>query len=204
MDRLYCLNIFICSLLLLVGCTPKKLTIEKLNKYIGDESNGLIQKQLVGDFNFTLTYKPRDLMIWQDLNGVRIKDDSTISKIAEKYKDYDYYTLNISIDGNDILNHGSASMEMFSQNLQKLSFRMAEYTYAITEKKDTIQLADFYFPRLYGMGGSTQILLAYNKVKNTGEYIDVHLNDIGIGTGRQIFRFKNEDINRIPSLDFLF
>jgi hypothetical protein len=188
--------------ILLNNCTPKKLPFEKLNLYLQDESNGVKKTQVIGDFTYTLTYKPHDLLVWQELQGNKNIKDTLLNRLKSKYEKYDYYILNIKAGDKDVLNGASSNMQMFSQNLQTLSFHMADYTYAVTEKKDTLYLADFHFPRLYGMGGGTQVILAYNKDKEPGSYTDIFLDDIGVGTGRQVFRFKKEDIEKIPMLEF--
>jgi hypothetical protein len=186
----------------LISCSPKELSHDKLNAYLQDESNGLKQVQTVGSFTYSLTYRPTDILVWQELSDKKNVQDSIVGKLKKKYQDYNYYLLSISADSKDVLNSASPNMQVFSQNLQTLSFRMAEYTYAVTEKKDTIPLADFYFPRLYGMGGSTQVLLAYNKNNEPGTYTDIYVDDIGLGTGRQVFRFKKEDIEKTPKLNY--
>ena len=198
------LSVFIIFFMVILfnKCTPKKLSLDELNTYVQDESNGVKQIQIAGNVTYTLTYKPHDLLIWQEVQSSKNRKDSLVKHLKKKYENYDYYILSISAGDKDILNGASTDMQMFSQNLQTLSFRMSEYTYAVTEKKDTLSLADFYFPRLYGMGGSTQVILAYKRSKEPGKFIDIFLDDIGVGTGRQVFRFKKENIEKIPSLEY--
>jgi hypothetical protein len=184
------------------ACTPQKLSPKKLAEYIQDESKGLKKVQTVGNVEYTLTYRPSDLLVWKEIENEKEVTDSLVQKLKNNYQQYDYYILDIRVNGKDALHSGSANMQQFSQNLQTLSFHMAEHTYGVTEKTDTIPLADYYSPRMYGMGNSTQVMLAYNRQKDPGAYIEIYIEDIGLGTGRQIFQFKKEDIEKTPSVEF--
>ena len=196
-----CFKLFI-VVFTLISCSPKKLLPDKLTAYIQDEANGLKQTQAIGNFKYTITYRPIDLIVWQEIGNKGKREDSVIANLRKNYEQYNYFILNISAAGKDALYGASGSMEAFSQNLQNLSYHMTQYSYAVTEKKDTLTLKDFYFPRLYGMGGGTQVMLVYNRTKDPGEYTDIYIEDIGLGTGRQKFRFKKEDMESVPALDY--
>ena len=82
-------------ILLLIGCDNKTFSDEQeLWQYVKDETNGYIQHKKVNDIDFTLLYKPTDLLVHQELGDS--KDAKKISVLREKYKAFMYFNLSMS------------------------------------------------------------------------------------------------------------
>ena len=78
---------------------------------------------------------------------------------------------------------------------------MDNYVQMTTSEQDTIPLIDFAYPRLYQYGGSTQVMLVFDREKlQEDEWVQLTLDDIGLGVGRQHFRFQMDDIRNVPPL----
>ena len=187
--------------LMFTSCN-KPVTKQELTTYLNDPDNGLKQEVKIGSYKISLTYRPTDLLVEQDLFG-----DTTVETIEAKrteYNAYYYFILNMSLGENDVLYKGSTNQLQFSASLNKLNFGLSEYIYAIADEKDTINLADYYVPNLYGMGGTTQILLVFPKdISIIYEELEVTVKELGFGTGQQKFKFKIKDMNNVPELKLL-
>lgn len=181
-------------------CSCNKIVDKKsLTMYLDDPDNGLRKEVQVGDYTIRLTYRPTELIMEQNL-----REEQDLKKKEEKKKQFEtyyYFILNMSLGDKDLLYKGSESKEQFSVSLNKLNFGLSDYVYALTDKKDTLLLSDYYVPNLYGMGGSTQIMLAFPRSNNrTFKELEIRLKELGFGTGEQRFIFQKKDLDNIPEL----
>jgi hypothetical protein len=181
----------------IISCS-NKADKQSLLAYLNDPENGLKQETTAGDYKISLTYRPTDLIIEQE----GVTDPKKIAEKKKEYSKYHYFILNMSLGGDkDVLYKGSGSQQQFSASLNRLNFGLSEFIYARRDEKDTLYLADYYVPNLYGMGGSTQILLAFpNETNKKYEQLEVNIKEMGFGTGNQKFIFKREDLEDIPTL----
>lgn len=186
---LVCLYIFACK-------QVDKKNVEAVTKYVSESENKLHKVKEIEKLKYSLTYRPTILMVEQELRGE--KDEQAAKKAYAKYKPYYYFILNMSIDDKDALYKGSASQAQFSENIQKFSFQMGDYIYAYTNK-DTIGLADFYTPNMYGYAKSTQVLLVFDRTQIKEEHFKINIEELGYGVGRQTFEFDKDDLEAIDN-----
>ena len=192
--------VWVSSLLLLISCKHNPQSIMELEQYVMDEASGLIQSTQYGPVRMQMIYRPTDLLVAHDLSSISEADNSKAQTIRERYNPYLYFVLDIEQEEQNVLYKRNNQQE-FSQLLQNLSFRMGNYVQMTTSEHDTIPLTDFAYPRLYHYGGSTQVMLVFDRDKlQQDEWIQLTLKDIGLGTGRQHFRFQMKDIDNTPNL----
>jgi hypothetical protein len=178
----------------LAGCTGK-LKPEDLTIYINDPDNGLIQESKTGNLKIVITYKPVSLITDQQLKVEERTDMTAMRDSVNKiFSAYQYYTLKLSSEDNDVLYSRAGN---FSENIKTFSFRLGHYVYMTTAMGDTIPLADFYTPNLYGMGKSTQVMLAFEK-KESDTYT-IHIKDFGLSSADQQFSFDSQDLENIEN-----
>lgn len=196
------LVMLVSCLILLWGCTPEYLNQQDLNAFVVDPSNGLIQKVQQDRLEISAAYRPTDLMIAQELQDDF--DYGAIDKLRSKYSDYAYFILSFSVDEKDALYSSADNYASFSDMLQKLSFSMGDYLSMTTSVGDTVYLADYHFSRMYGMAGSTQLLLAFETEElDRARWVQLNLREMGLGTGRINMRFLTKDLKNTPRLDIL-
>jgi len=182
-----------------LSCTPEYLNKQALNGYLQEESNGLSLLKDYGNLKLKVTYHPTDLLIEQELGNNY--DEEKIKSLREKYEPYAYFMVNMESNGRDALYGSSAGQSDFSDKLQTLSFRMGEYVNVTTSAQDTIPVADYAFPRTFGLAKSTNLLFVFNREEMKGkEWISFNLNEFGLKSGDQRFRFKVADLENIPKL----
>ncbi|MEM7552004.1 MAG: hypothetical protein AAF363_20140 [Bacteroidota bacterium] len=195
--------LFLILLLGILSCEgDSSVSSEKdLQAYVLEEDHGLIKSEQFGNTNISVTYRPTDLLVSQEL-GNEISEEQ-IKELRNKYGNYHYFILGLSSGDKEVLYGGGLDYGRFSDLVQQLSFRMGSYVNLTTSTQDTIPLADYVFPRTYGIGSETNLLMVFNaeKTKNT-DWLQFNLNEFGMGLGNQRFRFRKEDLENIPTIDF--
>jgi len=194
----------LCLLLVLglAGCTPTELNEQDLTAYITDQSNGVSQQQQASGFNVTVTYRPTDLLVAQHL-GKKAYTQAMVDSLRGHYSQYYYFIIGLSKDNKEALYQMEQGFEAFSDMVRTLAFRMDQYTYLTLPEADTIPTADFIFPRTYGSGTATNIMVVFNRKKvASANWVDVNLQEFGLQTGHLKFRFETGDINSVPRLIF--
>ncbi|MDZ4147271.1 MAG: hypothetical protein U1C58_03215 [Flavobacteriaceae bacterium] len=186
---------------LICSCTDKKFNEkDAFLAYLVDKENGYLQKKEINGIAFTLMYKPTDLMTMQELDSsVSFKD------IRTRYDDYIYFLLSMSRNNSELLNSTVGNSDDFGRLVNKLSFEVDSYVHLFTEDRDTLMIADFIYPRLFGMSNSTSILLVYPRDKGLlakSDFLNLTVQDIGFFTGEVRFKISTKLINNEPKLNF--
>ncbi len=185
----------------MISCTNKTFnTEEELWTYLKDEKNGYIQHKNINGYDFTLLYKPTDILVKQELGDS--KDAETSSALRKKYNKYMYFNVSMSKNNQELLSTAPNNRNEFGAMVNQLAFGMGDKVHLFTQEKDTIELADFSYPRMYGMSRSTDILFVYPRDKKqlTKEYLNFTIEDLGIYTGEVKFKVLTKKIKNEPKL----
>lgn len=187
----------------LISCSaPDYLSGSELHRYLAEEGNGLSQSVTTGPVTMKVTYRPQDLLVWQEIEGVT--DTAQIRSAFDRYQDYLYFLLQLSAGEQDALYGTSRDQADFSEKLQTLSFRMAQHVHLTTSEQDTVPLADAYYSRTFGLSSSSDVLLVFNRKDiDQDEWIAINSNEFGFRTGRRTFRFAMKQLNDAPRLQEL-
>ncbi|MEO1050965.1 MAG: hypothetical protein AAFX87_10065 [Bacteroidota bacterium] len=190
-------------LLLSISCVPQSLSEAELQAYVQDTDHGLSKKKQFKGYEVQVTYRPQDLLIAQETRGATALDTEELERLTKKYEDYYYFILSLSRDNKEALYKTGGGYDQFSDMVQTLSFRMASHVNMTTAGSDTIEVADYVFPRTYGMGGATNLMFVFNKKEAEGdEWVQLNLKEFGLGLGNQNFRFRKEDLDNTPKIKF--
>jgi len=204
MIRLY-LFVFVLFAFGLANCSVQDFkTAEELSHFVHNTENGLKKSVEVNGIKAEVTFRPTDLWVHQELGDVS-GSVNEIEQLRTKYKDYYYFILSLSRSNKEALHQVQGGMEQYSELVQVLSFRMPEYTTLTTSAADTIPVADFMLNRTYGMSSSTDVLFVFNREKaKQQEWVQFNLNEFGLNIGNQRFRFRCQDLDQAPQLQFIF
>jgi hypothetical protein len=194
-------NVYVALLCLVVtACGYRELSQEELVRYIQDESYGLRKSAVVNGTAIDITYRPTDLWVHQETGGESVSV-AAIDSLRKKYDQYYYFILSLSRSDKEALNPGEG-LGQYSDLVQTMSFRMAEYV-TLTTPTDSIPVGDFMLNRTYGLSSSTDILFVFSREKAAdADWVQFNLNEFGLGTGNQRFRFKTKDLERAPKIKF--
>jgi hypothetical protein len=84
--------------LLLTSCANKTFNNEQeLWTYLKNPDNGYLQQKNINGYDFSLLYKPTDLLVAQELGENTSKE--RITALREKYQKQLYFTLSMSRNG---------------------------------------------------------------------------------------------------------
>jgi hypothetical protein len=193
----------ISSMLMLHSCSRAEYsTPDELHEFVADEDNGLAKSVDLELYSIKITHRPTDLLVHQELDNTTVSN-SVIDSLRSKYSRYYYFILSLSANGKEAL-HQPGQSDAYGDLVQTLSFRMGSYVNLTTSSADTIPVADFMINRTFGLSESTDLLFVFNREKTKGtEWIQFNLYEFGLGVGDQKFRFKTEDLEAVPRLDFL-
>lgn len=191
------------SILLFASCNQNTFDSEQgLLEYINDENHGYTQKKSVNGYDFVLTYRPTDLLVNQELPDKFT--DKEITQLRDKYNKYLYFNLSMSKNGQELLSVAPENRNEFGAMVNQLAFGMTDKVHLYTPSKDTIQMADFVYPRMYGMSKATTMMFVFPKEDNAldDDYLNFTLEDLGIYTGEIKFKVPTQYIKEQPLLLF--
>ena len=184
------------------ACASQPRNEQELQAYVADPSNEVTKQTASGGLDFTVTYRPTDLLVAQTLGDEQV-DTEALESLRKRYGNYVYFTLQMKAGDRDVLYGTASDQAVFSEALQTLSFRMGDYVTLTTASQDTIPVADYTYPRTFGMAKQTSLMFAFNKEKlKEQEWVSFNLNEFGLHAGDQRFRFQVSDLENVPQLPF--
>lgn len=189
-------------LLFISSCSKTFDTQEEMNDYIQNEDNGYHYKKTVANVDYVLQYRPTDLLVKQELG-----DDTNpakVEKFRKHYGQYMYFNLSMSKNNQELLNGVAQDKAKFGQMVNELAFGMEEKLHLYSPTKDTLTLADFIYPRMYGMSNSTSIMIVYPRDTKyiNQEYLNFVIEDLGLETGDIKFKLDTKALKKEPKLSF--
>ncbi len=185
-----------------MSCFQKSFdTNDALWEYIKDENNGYIAHKTIAGVNYSLLYKPTDLLVQQELGSAT--DKTQVDNLRNKYGKYCYFNLSMSRGGQELLSSVAGDRQAFGKMVNELSFGMESKIHLYTENRDTIAMAEYSYPRMYGMSKSTSLLLVYPRDElEAAKEIHLAIEDLGFGTGEVRFKQAMNKIKKQPELQF--
>jgi hypothetical protein len=189
-------------LLIISSCSKTFETEEEINNYIQDEDNGYNYKKTVAGVDYVLQHRPTDLLVKQELGEKN--DPAQIETLRKKYSKYMYFNLSMSKNNQELLNGVARDKAKFGQMVNELAFGMEEKVHVYTPEKDTLAMADFIYPRMYGMSNATSIMIVYPRETKymTQDYLNFVIEDLGLGTGDIKFKLNTQALQKEPQLQF--
>jgi hypothetical protein len=193
---------FLVLLFSLISCTTTFDSEAEMMEYIADESNEYRYSKNVNGVDYTLQYRPTDLLVKQELGDKA--DKKLVDSLRSKYSKYLYFNLSMSFNNKELLSSVAGDRSKFGALVTDLAFGMYEKVHLISPTKDTIALTDFIYPRIYGMTSSTTIMLVYPNEKKllNQEYLNFTIQDLGFSTGEVTMKINPRKIQQQPKLNF--
>ncbi|MCL9807660.1 hypothetical protein NAT51_19210 [Flavobacterium amniphilum] len=193
--------LFLC-VLFISSCGKSFDSQEEMTAFITDEDNGYQYKKTVNGVDYTLQYRPTDLLVKQELSDKYT--DKQVEDLRKQYGKYIYFNLSMSKNNQELLNGLARDKERFGQMVNDLAFGMEEKVHLFTPKKDTLAMADFIYPRMYGMTDATTLMIVYPRDEKfmQEEYLNFTIEDLGLDTGEIKFKVKTSELKDEPQLRF--
>jgi len=193
-SRLLYLLLLLCAAM---ACT-KVQTVEDLQAYVKDPDNGLRKEREIGRVKMSVTYRPTDLLVKQSLSSK--PTDGEIDSLRRDFGKMVYFVLSMSAEKREVEGY-ALPKNGFSDRFHTLAFEMGNYVRLITEAKDTIPVADYFYQRTFGAGESSDLLFLFDQAKlQKSSSFKIQVDDFGLGVGDQNFKFQTDNIKDTPSL----
>lgn len=189
--------------LVLSSCTKNFETVEEMNNYIQEEGNGYNYKKTVEGVDYVLQYRPTDLLVEQEL-GEKV-DQARIDKLRDIYHKYIYFNLSMSKGNQELLTGVAGDKAKFGEMVNYLAFGMEEKVHLYTPERDTLEMADFIYPRMYGMSNATTIMIVYPRDEKymNQDFLNFTIEDLGLNTGEIKFKLNTNPFKKEPQLQYL-
>ncbi len=186
--------------MIVFSCSKTFDTSEEINEYIQDEDNGYYYKKTIEGVDYELQYRPTDLLVKQELGEKQ--NDTLVQQLREKYSKYLYFNLSMAKNNQELLNSVAQDKAKFGQMVNDLAFGMEEKIHLYTPEKDTLAMADFIYPRMYGMSNSTSIMIVYPRDTKymSQDYLNFTIADLGFNTGEVKFKLQTKALKKEPQL----
>ena len=187
----------------LSGCQQKTFeTKEDMWIYLKDTDNGYLQHKNVNGYYFSLLYKPTDLLVEQELGADKSKEKT--KELREKYQQYMYFTLSMSRDNKELLSTTPKNRQEFGAMVNQLAFGMRDKVHVFTQKKDTLKMLDYSYPRIYGFSHSTTMLFVYSREDKhlKEDILNFTIQDLGTYAGEVKFKINSLKLKNEPKLKF--
>ena len=188
-------------LIFIFSCNQNTFNTETaLLEYIEEETNGYTQQKTINGIDYTLIYRPTDMLVKQELGDS--VSQKKIKALRRKYSNYMYLNLSMSANNQELLSVTERNRNEFGAMVNQLAFGMNEKVHVYTPSKDTLELADFIYPRMYGMSKATTIMFVYprNEEVLNNEYINFTIEDLGLYTGEVKFKIPTDKLINEPKL----
>lgn len=176
----------------------------EMMNYLKDQSNGFVQHKTINKVDFNLMYRPTDLMVNQEVRSNNFKSKKIVDSLRDKYSNYIYFNLSISKNNKELLSVIPRNTNEFSVLSNKLSFDMGDNVFLYTKEKDTLEMIDYIYPKMYGASNSTKMLFVFdrNDLKLNKQDLNFSIKDFGLGTGEVNFKIDYSILNNEPKLVF--
>jgi len=99
-------------------------------------------------------------LVDQEIGGEKVSK-TEIDSLRKKYNKYLYFNLSMSRNNKELLSTTPQNRNEFGAMVSQLAFEMGNKVHLFTENRDTIEIADFVCPRMYGMSKATTIMFVY-------------------------------------------
>lgn len=197
------ITLILLTIVTAISCQTKTFdTKEELLTYIKNPDNGYFHTKTVNGVTFSLLHRPTDLLVSQEISEHPTQRE--IDSLRNKYDKYLYFNLSISKNGQELLSTVPKDRNEFGAMVNTLAFGMRDYVHLVTNKKDTIEMADYVYPRMYGMSNKTTMMLVYPKdeVLKSANKLTLGIRELVQGTGDVKFSEYLKLIIKQPNLLF--
>lgn len=175
---------------------------ETLWAHVKDGANGYTYEKRVGNMSYSLTYRPTDVLVKQELGENYTKEQ--VESLRNKYEEYLYFNLSMSANNKELLSSRAGNRNAFGAMVNQLAFGMADKVHLYSQSKDTVPMVDYVYPRMYGMSNSTSLLLVYprDKALLDQDFFHFAIEDLGFATGEVRFKLLTASLKSEPKLNF--
>lgn len=200
MKRFLCIVFGITTL---VSCNTKNFDDpEKLFEYINDPKNKLTHLKTIKNVKVSVAYRPTDLIVNQFISS-SITSLEEIDSLRNIFSNYLYFNISISKNNKELLSTIPQSKHEYGALVNELAFEFDNNINLISDKKDTLDVYDYIYPRLYGISEKTSMIVVFEKRRlKHAKTVRLNVFNLGVGIGELTFEFDFDSLKNSPVLNF--
>jgi hypothetical protein len=187
------------SVLLSSSCRERTIvsSVEELKAFLSDEENGLVVESHSRNIETRLSYYPKEIII---LNNYDSDDVDNTDSLLSQLKDYLYFKLSLSRDGQEIVNALAEDPDKFSQGVNYLTFGIAQ-DLKLYVNDEEFSVEDIAYARSFGASNSSDVLVAFKPgvLPAKGE-AQVRFEDTFFRSGDHRYTFNLTNLHNTPTL----
>lgn len=188
--------ILIIMMTVLLSCEKDVVnSAEELKSYVMKPANNLTRKSILNGYEVSVSYKPADLLIYQEIGG-EPTDHQKLFNIERKYQDNYYFVISVA-------KSSSAEVDIDQSRFRDLSTSLVQFLRITTSGKDTLKEDGVAVEETKLHTTATEIIFVVSKEKTKSQqWIQFNLNEFGLGLGNHEFKFHIRDLESVPKLKF--
>jgi len=180
----------------MVSCKNEVSSIKDLQLYIHNSENGLHKVKSRKDLKLEAFYRPRALVLEQQLQGV--SDENESARIKQMVDSLDYFVLHISRNDHE-LERDYASNPANQYEVQQYLSREIARDLAIISNDEIFRPIDIAYIPMFGASSATSVLVIFGgNVSERSGNLKFCFHDTRFGTGMHEFVFDTDDIRIYP------
>lgn len=137
-------------------------------RHIFDKKNGLFQEKTVGNYTFSLQYKPSTYMVLADNENFPLTQESLVEQEKE-YETLQYYTFRIKVASDtqhlDIITYNLSSEQEYNERIHYLETEMQQDIYLVCDK-DTSKATSFIYDKSSDLNDYSSFLITFPPPSN--------------------------------------
>jgi hypothetical protein len=188
--------------LLFTGCAQRDvLEAHDYLKWFEQPDNGATASKEIGDFEFSILYKPVDYILALESRG-RVLPEEQLKKRKQELEGFQYYTFRIkSNKDQEFFRTGMQAENDYYVRLEYF-ISMAQDDICLVEGSDTLVCAVYHFERNYGVSPYSHIVLSFPEPDSLNSRDKVFIyNDKVLGTGKVIMKISADQLTDLPTLN---
>jgi hypothetical protein len=184
----------------LTSCAKKELYPAEYISWVDSPESSLSDKKIIGDYEFTVQYKPADYLALRELKH----QEPTSALLAEKSKAYQslhYFVFKIATikHDKDIIKTVAQSPEDYQQVLAYFISGIKD-DFTLLEGDDTLACKFQTFERTYNIEPYTTFIVAFDREPKDPQNLTFIYDDKILGCGPVSLKFDKSILTSIPTI----
>jgi 23S rRNA A1618 N6-methylase RlmF len=179
------------------SCNPETFnSADELKAFVTKPANHLTQKIATRDYEIQISFRPADLMIYQEIGG-EPTDHQRLLHLEKKYQNSYYFVISL------VKSSDTTSYHQQQARVSDLTGNISHFLKLTTSEYDTLGANAFSIEQTNTLSNPTEILFILKKEKSRDKkWIQFNLNELGRGFDDHAFKFHIHDLEAVPKLRF--
>lgn len=184
----------------------KNISVYEVKNWIENEENGYINRKIIGDIEFRVTYLPPEYLALQEIVKIsKVTNENEYKNKLLNYQNTFSFNLRIKIgDGSaNIFNSPSSN---FEEGINRVEYFLSKFKNDILfiSDNDTLFCAETFAENNFNLSPYTDITILFfddqNKINGKDFYLSI--NDKFFGTSYTNYHFDKKNIEQFPNIEF--